>query len=767
MSFRDTPIRRKLMTILLVTSGAVVVLTCTALFAYEFLTFRQTTVRQLSTLGEVIASNSTAALAFENQADATEILNAIKAERHIVAAVLYDKDGKFFAKYPTTLAATELPATLAADGHRFTASSLAVVQPVMLGGKRLGTLYLKSDMGAMSERFRLYGGIVVLVMAASFLVAYVLSHFLQRQITRPLLRLAESARIVSERRDYSLRAQKEGSDEIGRLTDAFNEMLAQVQEQDRLRARLAAIVEWSNDAIIGESLEGIITSWNPGAEKIFGYSANEIIGQSMELIVPPDRRDEIYKLLARIARGDSVEHFETARVRKGGTRVDISATISPIKDAQGRVVGASKIARDITEHKLEQVRLQFRALFESLPGLFLVLTPDLEIVAASDAYLKATMTTREGITGRGLFEVLPANPDDPAATGVSNLRASLERVRQTLQVDPMAIQKYDVRRPDGTFEERFWSPVNSPMLGTDQRLAYIIHRIEDVTEFVRTKTSAADRAAGESGLRARMEQMEAEIFRSSQEVQGANAQLRAANAELEAFSYSVSHDLRAPLRHVDGFANMLRGHASKMLDDKGRRYLDTISDAAKRMGRLIDDLLQFSRYGRAEMHHTAIDLSALVTEVRLRLQGENAGRTIVWTVEELPVVSGDLAMLRQVFENLLSNAVKYTRQRAEARITIGVQPGAPGFVTVFIRDNGAGFDMKYADKLFGVFQRLHTAHEFEGTGVGLANVQRIVQRHGGRAWAEAVVDEGATFYFTLPISGSSVKATSTQTADTS
>jgi light-regulated signal transduction histidine kinase (bacteriophytochrome) len=236
-----------------------------------------------------------------------------------------------------------------------------------------------------------------------------------------------------------------------------------------------------------------------------------------------------------------------------------------------------------------------------------------------------------------------------------------------------------------------------------------------------------------------------------QRVQDRTARLEEANRELEAFSYSVSHDLRAPLRHVDGFAMMLREHAASTLDDKGRRYLDTISDAAKRMGRLIDDLLAFSRIGRTELSRSTFELSELVAEVRQRLHSDLTSRKVVWVVRALPSVTGDRAMLGLVIENLLSNAVKYTRQRLEARIEIGTQPGEAGRVTVFVRDNGAGFDMHYADKLFGVFQRLHTAHEFEGTGVGLANVHRIVQRHGGRVWAEAAVDQGATFYFTLPI----------------
>lgn len=404
---------------------------------------------------------------------------------------------------------------------------------------------------------------------------------------------------------------------------------------------------------------------------------------------------------------------------------------------------------DITERKrIENVHLQFRSLFESLPGLYVVLKTDFTIAAVSDAYLKATMTRREEILGRGLFEVFPDNPDDPAATGVSNLRASLNRVLQDVRPDTMAIQKYDVQRPDGVFEERFWSPVNSPVLGADSRLEYIIHRVEDVTDFVKQKERAS---AGPDGLHVRMEQMESEIFKSNQQVEAANKQLLAANAELEAFSYSVSHDLRAPLRHIDGFADMLSRHAGAKLDEKGNRFIATISESAKRMGALIDDLLVFSRMGRAEMHTAKVDMDALAQDVIREVMQPEKGRRVEWKCDLLPDVTGDKALLRQVLVNLFSNAVKYSRPRDPAIIEIGCTDGEAGEKIFFVRDNGVGFDMTYADKLFGVFQRLHRASEFEGTGIGLANVRRIILRHGGRTWAEGKLDAGSTFYFSLPL----------------
>jgi len=226
--------------------------------------------------------------------------------------------------------------------------------------------------------------------------------------------------------------------------------------------------------------------------------------------------------------------------------------------------------------------------------------------------------------------------------------------------------------------------------------------------------------------------------------------LQAANKELEAFSYSVSHDLRAPLRHIDGYASLLSKTAGESLNDKARRYLQTISDSAKQMGQLIDDLLVFSRMGRQEMLRTTVSLDQLVKTVIHDLRLDLQGRTISWTIGPLPEVSGDPAMLRQVFMNLLSNALKFTKHRVEAKIEIGATQRTTGEAEIFVRDNGAGFDMQYVNKLFGVFQRLHRNDEFEGTGIGLANVRRIIHRHGGRTRAEGAVDRGATFFFTLP-----------------
>jgi signal transduction histidine kinase len=296
-----------------------------------------------------------------------------------------------------------------------------------------------------------------------------------------------------------------------------------------------------------------------------------------------------------------------------------------------------------------------------------------------------------------------------------------------------------------------------------------IQRLAEAAGAVSTRKDYSVRAAveGEGEVRQLVDtfnamlaqiQLQDEELRSArdgleQRVTERTQELTALNDELEAFSYSVSHDLRAPLRHIHGFVDLLQRRAGDSLDETSRRYLDTVAGAAKKMGQLVDDLLSFSRMGRVELRRGRVDLERVVQDVIRELKEQQPGRQVVFQAAPgLPEVPGDPATLRVVMDNLISNALKYTKTRERAEIEIGARPNGEETV-IYVRDNGVGFDMKYADKLFGVFQRLHRTEDFEGTGIGLATVRRIVHRHGGRTWAEGEMDRGATFYFSLPLAG--------------
>ena len=352
---------------------------------------------------------------------------------------------------------------------------------------------------------------------------------------------------------------------------------------------------------------------------------------------------------------------------------------------------------------------------------FFTLSLDMLCIAGFDGHFKRLNPawektlgfTREELMARPYLDFI--HPDDRQAT-----LAEAQKIASGADVISFE-NRY--RCKDGSYRWFLWSA--TPLV--EQQVTYASAR--DITE---------------------RKQTEKKVQELNENLESRAAQLAVANKELEAFSYSVSHDLRAPLRHIDGFLELLKKKAGSALDAKCQRYVNMISESAAEMGQLIDDLLSFSRMGRAEMRATRLNLEQLVKDTVNELGRETEGRDIVWKIGALPEVQADPSLMHQVVVNLFSNALKYSRTRARTEIEVGCQPNTNGEHTFFVRDNGVGFDMKFADKLFGVFQRLHEADEFEGTGIGLANVQRIIGRHGGRTWAEGVVDGGATFYFSLP-----------------
>jgi len=476
MRFRDLPIKWKFIATIMAVCAVALLVAGTLLFIYEYQTIRDSLKRDLQIIARISASNSTAALSFDDPKAAEDTLSALAAKQDIEAACLYDREGRVFAAYARAAGGKNPPDRPGPDGFESPAGGLALFGPVRLGGERIGTIYVRSDLSILNDWLATFAWVVVVILLVTVVFAFAIASFLQRPFLAPVLGLAETARKVSSEENYAIRAVKHGQDELGILVDRFNKMIERIQIRDQA---------------------------------------------------------------------------------------------------------------------LEQIRM------------------DLE-----------------------------------------------ERVE------------------------------------------------------VRTRD------------------------------------LREANRELEAFSYSVAHDLRAPLRTIDGFSQVLQEDCAASLDRSGLDYLERIRKATQRMGRLLDDMLNLSKVTRSSVNPEEIDLCNIARNIAASLREQHPGRDVEFTVSERLPVRADAGLITIALENLLGNAWKFTGKQAQAQVEFGMRL-TEGMPVYFVRDNGAGFEMQYAAKLFSVFHRLHKDSDFPGTGVGLATVQRIINRHGGRLWAEAAVGTGATFYFTL------------------
>jgi PAS domain S-box-containing protein len=483
-------------------------------------------------------------------------------------------------------------------------------------------------------------------------------------------------------------------------------------ELQTTKAQLQAILDNTPAMVFLKDKAGRYLFVNRRFAQLAGRSEEEIIGKDGFELFKHELAEAARVHDRQVLTSGRPMEFEETILYPDGPHTHLAVKF-PLCDASGKIFATGGVSSDISERKrTEQMR-------DDLDRFFAV-SLDFLCIANADGYFKRVSPAVTDILGWSVEEFLSrpfisfVHPDDRAAT----LR---EVERQVVAGEKVFQFENRYQRKDGSWRVLSWRSIPQP-----DGLMYATAR--DVTEQKRA---------------------EEEIMRQKRE-------LEATNQELEAFSYSVSHDLRAPLRHIDGFVGLLAKQAAGKLDDRSRRYLGIIADSARRMGALIDDLLVFSRMGRAELHRIKVSPDSLIHETVDALQGEMNGRRIVWKIGALPEVEADPTMLRQVWANLIGNAVKYTRPRDPAEIEIGCNDDNGEFV-FHIRDNGVGFDMQYTHKLFGVFQRLHRSEDFEGTGIGLANVQRIVHRHGGRVWAEGKLDGGATFFFSLPKTQSQLK----------
>jgi protein-histidine pros-kinase len=489
-----------------------------------------------------------------------------------------------------------------------------------------------------------------------------------------------------------------------------------ITDRKRAESKFRDLLESAPDAIVIVNEQGHIVLTNAQTEKLFGYPRQELLDQPVEILVPhrfhgehSGHRENYAHSPRPRAMGAGLELYGR---RKDGTEFPVEISLSPIETGEGKLI--SSAIRDITDRKRAETK--FRNLLESAPDAIVIVNEQGRIVLTNAQTEKLFGYPRHELLNQPVEILIPHRFHGEHA-GHRTTYAHSPRPRAM----GAGLELYG-RRKDGT---EFPVEISlSPLETGEGKL--ISSAIRDVSE-------------------RKQAEHEAELHR--QQLARSNADLAAVNAELEAFSYSVSHDLRAPLRHIDGFARILKEEHGAELSEEAQRYLDRVLHGANHMGHLVDDLLNLAKIGRRELARQRTKLDLLVREVLADLPGTE-NRSIEWRVEPLPEVDCDPGLLKLVFNNLLGNALKFTRSRQPAVIEIGTRDSAE-VTTIFVRDNGVGFDPKYADKLFGVFQRLHRQEDFEGTGVGLATVQRIIRKHGGEVWAESQVDNGATFFFSL------------------
>jgi len=514
------------------------------------------------------------------------------------------------------------------------------------------------------------------------------------------------------------------SSNMSQLEEAYAALKNELEDRRKLELEIllseakfrdiAELVELTHDAMFVRDMQSKIVYWNKGAEEFYGWSKAEARGRTTQDLlhtVFPIRREEVEEQVIRTGswEGDLIQ------TRRDGTKLTVSSRWALRKDPHGEPVAFLESNRDITLKR--QVEERFRNLLEAAPDAMVIVdrTGRIQLVNAQTEYLFGY--SRSELIGQSVDMLVP-----------ERFRGGHGKYRDVYANSPSsrpmgAGMELFALRKDGT---EFPAQISLSPLQTGEGLL-ISSAIRDVTE---------------------QKQAEEVLKGHRRELAESNTKLAAANKELESFSYSVSHDLRAPLRSIDGFSHALMDDYADKLGDTGKDYLKRIRGATQRMGALIDDLLTLSRISRAQLRMQPVDLTSLATSVLDSLQAADQGRCVNVAIEKGLNTSGDPGLLRAALENLFGNAWKFTSKCESARIEFGKAKvnGAPAF---FVRDNGAGFDMRYADRLFGAFQRLHSDAEYTGTGIGLATVQTIVQRHGGGIWAESELGKGATFYFTI------------------
>ncbi len=527
----------------------------------------------------------------------------------------------------------------------------------------------------------------------------------------------------------------------GRMIGTFNVLtdVTQTKNAEDKSAMLAAIVHSSNDVIISKSPSGIITSWNESAQRMFGYTADEVIGKHISILIPPERLEEEPKILSRIRKGEIVDHFETQRVTKFNKLIDISLTISPIKDSKGNVIGASKIIRDISKQKndeklIRESELKFRLLADSMPQLIWACDLNGNMNYANQSFLNFSGMNQEELKKADWIELV--HPDEKKEV-INRWRTSIEK-------------------GEGFIFEHRLKDINGKYLWHVTRIIPQKDPDSKVQMWVGTSTDINERKLKTSEL-------ENVVNERTKDLIKLNDDLKKSNKELAQFAYVASHDLQEPLRKIQTFANRIIQKDKEKLSENGIDYFNRMQNAANRMQILIEDLLAYSRTNISDKIFENTDLNILLQDVRIGLETDIQEKNANIVIDPLPSLNIISFQFRQLFTNLISNSLKFSKAGVQPEIHISTNyvkgneiknhdAISDQMYCVFkVSDNGIGFSSEFNHRIFELFQRLHGKSEYSGTGIGLAICKKIVENHNGFIEAEATPQEGATFYVYIPV----------------
>lgn len=723
MSFlRNVTLRQKLTLVAILASGTALLTAAIALGIYEWIFYRRTIYAQLTTMSSIVARGASPALAFNSADDATRLLATLQAEPSITAAALYDLRGRRFAMYRRSDAPDTTPVLAPADGLVVEGTRFDLAIPV-IEQKRFGTLLVQADVSIISERLTAYGAVLLATTAIAGLLAFLLGGWLAQRIAAPMQALAAAASRVKTDADYSVRVPKMDDDEFGALTGAFNEMLARVQQDEadlyrgaeslRLALESAKIGTWDWNLVKDD------IAWDSRSYQIFDVPPGTQITSAVFFAqVHPEDRQRVRESVEDAADtgSDFFVEFKLAQPERPARHVSVRGRF--LQSSAGDPLRAVGVVGDVTDRRGAEERMlesetRFRAVAERAPAMIWSCDTELHREYFNKTWLNFTGRTLEQESGTGWQEGLP---------GADVFRWQEMVGAAAANHDPYTIE-YRLRRADGVL--RWVIETGAPRLGLDGAFVGYVGSCIDIT--------------------ARKEN-EAEL---EEHVRRRTKELEVANQELESFSYSVSHDLRGPVRAIQGFAEIALEECEAKNPEAAIERLQRVIRAAERMNKLIDAFISMARISRAELTIENVDLTKVAEEVVGFLRSTHPDRKVEVSIAQGLECQGDERLLRIVVENLVGNAWKFTARKEDARIefTTLLQDGERVFA---VRDNGAGFNASLGHKLFHAFERLHHVSQFEGLGVGLNTVQRVIDKHGGRVWAEGVEGVGATFYFTVP-----------------